>query len=271
MLADAIAAERFRLWRDRVSLFWGFGFMPLAAMLFSIAGDLFVHFVIRRAIPGETTDLASRAMGAVGGASGPITALFLLIGAASIFAGDYRWETWRLLTPRNTRLNLLAAKLIVFGEAAAWSLLATAVTAALGGLLGSVINHTTLVGPSDGPAFFTHYAGVMLITWLEIMLIGSLAALVGVQTRSTLGAVIAGFVVVFVQSTLAATQQGTGWKTLAIPAYAGRLLKTFVILPAEARTDGGSAGLALVLLLVWLTVLVGGAVLLFRRQDLTRE
>src|SRR6478752_971317 len=128
MLADAIAAERFRLSRDRVSLFWGFGFMPLVAMLFSMAGDLFVHFVIRRTIPGETTDLANRAMGAVAGASGPVTALFLLIGAASIFAGDYRWETWRLVTPRNSRINLLAAKLIVFAEVAAWSLLLTAIT-----------------------------------------------------------------------------------------------------------------------------------------------
>ncbi|CAN5364460.1 ABC transporter permease [soil metagenome] len=271
MLADAIAAERFRLWRDRVSLFWGFGFMPLATMLFSMAGDLFVHFFHPGAIPGETTDLANRAMGAVAGASGPITALFLLIGAAAIFAGDYRWETWRLVTPRNSRLNLLAAKLVVFGEAAAWSLLATALASVLGGLFGSVINHTTLVGPPTGTAFVGQYAGVMLVTWLEILLIGGLAALIGVQTRSTLGAVIAGLVVVFVQSTLAATQNATTWKSLSIPAYAGRVLKTFVASPAEARPELGPAGLALVLLLIWLVVLAGAAAVLFRRQDLTRE
>lgn len=271
MLADAIAAERFRLWRDRVSLFWGFGFMPLGALLFSIAGDLFVHFVIRRTLPGETTDLANRAMGAVAGASGPITALFLLIGAAAIFAGDYRWETWRLVTPRNSRLNLLAAKLIVFGEAAAWSLLATAIASVLGGLFGSVLNHTTMIGPGNGPAFLGQYAGVMLVTWLEILLIGALAALIGVQTRSTLGAVIGGFVVVFVQSTLAAAQSAATWKSLAIPAYAGRVLKTFVILPAESRADSAPAGLALALLLGWLVVVTVAAAVLFRRQDLTRE
>ena len=271
MLADAIAAERFRLSRDRVSLFWGFGFMPLAAMVVGLAVDLFARFALGRTLPGATADLANRAMGAVAGASGPITALFLLIGAAAIFAGDYRWETWRLVTPRNTRLNLLAAKLIVFGEAAAWSLLATAVASVLGGLLGSLINHTTLVGPASGPAFASQYAGVTLVTWLEVMLIGALAALVGIQTRSTLGAVIAGLVVVFAQSTLAATQNATTWKSLAIPAYAGRVLKTFVASPATMRPEGGPAGLALVLLLVWLAVLVGGAMLLFRRQDLTRE
>jgi len=272
MLADAIAAERFRLSRDRVSLFWGFGFMPLVSMLFSMAGDLFVRIVLRKGAPGETTvDLANRAMGAVAGASGPVTALFLLIGAAAIFAGDYRWETWRLVTPRNSRMNLLAAKLIVFAEAAAWSLLLTAVTAVLAGLFGGVVNHARLVAPPTGSAFLGHFAGVFVITWLEVLLIGGLAAVIGVLTRSTMGAVIAGLVVVFVQSTLASTIQAATWKSLAIPAYSGRILKTFVAAPHEVRPEAGPAGLALVLLLVWLVVLAGGAAALFRRQDLTKE
>ncbi|MGR4863581.1 ABC transporter permease [Caulobacter sp. LARHSG274] len=271
MLADAIAAERFRLSRDRAALFWGFLFAPLAALLFSLATDLFVRAAFHRTIPGATTDLANRAMGAVAGASGPMTALFLLIGAASILAGDYRWETWRLLTPRNSRLNLLAAKLIVFAEAAAWSLLATALAAALGGVFSSVINAAPLVGPAVGSAFLGQFAGVFLITWLEVVMIGALAGVVGVLTRSTLGAVIAGLVVVAVQSTLAAAVQETSWKSLAIPAYAARLLKAFVASPAEMRPEGGPAGLGLVLLVAWLVALVAAALALFRRQDLTKE
>lgn len=271
MLADAIAAERFRLSRDRIALFWGFGFAPLVAMLFSMGIDIFTRAVLHRTIPGETTDLANRAMGAVAGASGPFTALFLLIGAAAIFAGDYRWETWRLLTPRNSRVNLLAAKLIVFAEVAAWSLLLTALTSVLAGLFGSAVNHAAVVGPPNGSTFLGHFAGVFLITWLEVMLIGALAGLVGVVTRSTMGAVIAGMVVVFVQSTLATTMQATTSKSLAIPAYAGRILKGFVAAPDEVRPEAGPAGLALLLLLAWLIVLAGGAVALFRRQDLTKE
>jgi len=112
---------------------------------------------------------------------------------------------------------------------------------------------------------------VFVITWLEVLLIGALAALVGVLTRSTMGAVIAGLVIVFVQSTLAATLHATTWKSLLIPAYAGRVLKTFLAAPAEARPDSGPAGLALVFLLVWFALLAGGAVALFRRQDLTKE
>jgi ABC-2 type transport system permease protein len=271
MLADAIAAERFRLSRDRVALFWGFAFAPLIAMLLSIAGDIFTRAVLHRTIPGATTDLANRAMGAVAGASGPFTALFLLIGAAAIFAGDYRWETWRLVTPRNSRVNLLAAKLIVFAEVAAWSLLLTALTAVLAGMFGAVANHARLVSPPAGPAFLSQYAGVVLVTWLEVLLIGALAALIGVVTRSTMGAVIAGLVIVFVQSTVSIAVQAATWKSLLIPAVAGRVLKTFVIAPPEVRSDAGQAGLALLFLLAWLVVLAGGAIALFRRQDLTKE
>lgn len=271
MLADAIAAERFRLIRDRPALFWGFVFAPLASLLFSLVGDLFVRLALRRTLPGVTVDVASKAMGAVAGASGPVTALFLLIGAAAIFAGDYRWETWRLITPRNSRLNLMTAKLVVFAEAAAWSLLLTAVLAVVGGLCSGVINGAVMVTPPSGGAFLGQFAGVFLITWLEVVLIGALATVIGVATRSTMGAVIAGLVLVVIQSTLAAAAQGASWKTLAIPAYAARAVKTFVASPAELRPDGGAAALGLALLLVWLAVLIGGGIALFQRQDLTKE
>ena len=271
MLADAIAAERFRLIRDRVALFWGFGFAPLASLLFSLAGDLFVHFAFHKTIPGQTTDLANRAMGAVAGASGPVTALFLLIGAAAIFAGDYRWETWRLITPRNSRLNLIGAKLIVFAEAAAWSLALTVLMSVLGGVVSSLVNKAPLVGPAAGSAFLGQFAGVFLVTWLEVLMIGALGAVIGVLTRSTMAAVIVGLVVVFVQSTLAATLQAATWKSLLIPAYAARTLKTFLAAPQGFRPEAGPAGLGLVLLLVWLAVLIGGGLALFKRQDLTKE
>ncbi|HQR88843.1 MAG TPA: ABC transporter permease, partial [Caulobacter sp.] len=47
MLADAIAAERFRLLRDRSALFWGFGFAPLVGFILAMGGDLFVRTIIK--------------------------------------------------------------------------------------------------------------------------------------------------------------------------------------------------------------------------------
>src|SRR4029453_7346398 len=48
---------------------------------------------------------------AAGNFANPLVLLFVLIGAATLYAGDYRWETWRLISARNTRTNLLLGKL----------------------------------------------------------------------------------------------------------------------------------------------------------------
>jgi ABC-2 type transport system permease protein len=84
MLADAIAAERFRLLRDRSALFWGFCFAPLVGLLLSVGGDLFVRNVIKKPMPGVTVDLVDQVWARVGGSS-TFGALFLMIGAAAIW------------------------------------------------------------------------------------------------------------------------------------------------------------------------------------------
>src|SRR4051812_2953959 len=144
MLADAIAAERFRLLRDRSALFWGFCFAPIVGFMLSVGGDLFLRNVIKKPMPGATIGLIDQMLKALSNGASTFGALFLMIGAAAILAGDYRWETWRLLTPRNTRRNLLLAKLIVVGEAVFWSLILTAVLSALAAVIGSAINGKAL-------------------------------------------------------------------------------------------------------------------------------
>jgi ABC-2 type transport system permease protein len=86
--------------------------------------------MIKKPMPGMTVGLLDQVIKAVAGGR-DLRGLFLMIGAAAILAGDYRWETWRLLTPRNTRQNLLLAKLVVVGEAIFWSLALTALLSAV--------------------------------------------------------------------------------------------------------------------------------------------
>lgn len=271
MLADAIAAERFRLLRDRTTLFWGFGFMPLVGFFLAIGGDLFVHNIIRRPMPGATIDLAAQVIKALGNGASTMAALFLMIGAASILAGDYRWETWRLRTPRNSRLNLLAAKLVVIGEAILWNLVLTVVLTLAAAVIGAGINGKAIVASTLG---VPEIAGVFVVTWLEAMSLAALAACVAVVARSPMAAVVVCLVVRFVQSILAAalgmTPEPT-WKALALPAYDADLLRAFVAAPPHAAIDGGPAGWALLVLLAWIAALTTAAVLLFQRQDLTRE
>lgn len=275
MLADAIAAERFRLLRDRSALFWGFCFAPIVGFLLSIGGDLFLHYVVKKPMPGLGIGLLDQMIKALAGGASTFGALFLMIGAAAILAGDYRWETWRLLTPRNTRQNLLLAKLVVVGEAVFWSLALTAVLSAAAAVIGAGINGKALaVSMFDRNLF--DVLGVLAITWLEAMTLAALAACIGVLSRSSMGVVVACLGVRFVQTVLASSlrmmEQGqSSWKLLAIPVYDADLLRATLLEPTMLGQTASSAGAALAMLAVWTAVLTTCAVLLFRRQDLTKE
>lgn len=275
MLADAIAAERFRLLRDRSALFWGFCFAPLVGFLLSVGGDLFLRNVIKKPMPGVTVGLVDQVIKALSGGASTFGALFLMIGAAAVLASDYRWETWRLLTPRNTRQNLLLAKLVVVGEAVFWSLLLTAVLSAFAALIGSVISGRGLAFSMFDRNLFD-VVGVLAITWLEAMTLAALAACVGVLSRSTMGVVIACLGVRFVQTVLASSlrlmEQGQpSWKLLVLPAFDADLLRAALLDPSQLGAASGSAGVALAVLAAWVALLAAGAVFLFRRQDLTKE
>lgn len=275
MLTEAIAAERFRLLRDRSALFWGFCFAPIMGFLLSLGGDLFLRYAIKKPLPGVGIGLLDQVIKALAGGASTFGALFLMIGAAAVLAGDYRWETWRLLTPRNTRLNLLLAKLFVIGEAVFWSLALTAALSAAAAVLGAGISGKALsLSMFDRDLF--DVLGVLAITWLEAMTLAALAACVGVLSRSTLGVVIACLGVRFVQTVLASSLRlmepgPPSWKLLAIPVYDADLLRATVLAPSMTGEAGGSAGAALVVLVAWTVLLAAGAVVLFRRQDLTKE
>lgn len=275
MLTDAIAAERFRLLRDCSALFWGFCFAPIVGFLLSIGGDLFLHYVVKKPMPGLGIGLLDQMIKALAGGASTFGALFLMIGAAAILAGDYRWETWRLLTPRNTRQNLLLAKLVVVGEAVFWSLALTAVLSTAAAVIGAGINGKPLaVSMFDRNLF--DVLGVLAITWLEAMTLAALAACIGVLSRSSMGVVVACLGVRFVQTVLASSlrmmEQGqSSWKLLAIPVYDADLLRATLLEPTMLGQTASSAGAALAMLAVWTAVLTTCAVLLFRRQDLTKE
>ncbi len=275
MLADAIAAERFRLLRDRSALFWGFCFAPLVGFILSVGGDLFLRAIVKKPMPGVTVGLVDQMIKAVADGASTFSVLFLMIGAAAVLAGDYRWETWRLLTPRNTRQNLLLAKLVVVGEAIFWSLVLTAGLSAAAAVIGSAIGERALAFSAFDRNLFD-VVGVLAVTWLEAMTLAALAACVGVLTRSTMGVVIVCLGVRFVQTVIASSlrllEQGQpSWKLMAIPVYDADLLRATLLDATQLGAPAAHAGPALAVLVAWAALLTAGAVFLFRRQDLTKE
>ena len=146
MLADAFAAERLRFFKARGTLFWSLGFVPLIGIGIGLIQGLLMRALLAKAaaqgadaasLTRNPVSLLNQAVDSVSGSNFFIVQLFFLIAGSAILAGDYRWETWRFLTPRNTRANLLLAQLATFGLATAIGLALLAVGGTIAGLISA--------------------------------------------------------------------------------------------------------------------------------------
>ncbi|MDO9224118.1 MAG: ABC transporter permease [Caulobacter sp.] len=285
MFADAFAAERLRLLRARGVLFWGFLFVPLFGVAAGLINGLFMRFLLQRAggqaLARAPVDLAGQAIDAINGANFFVVQLFFMIAAASILAGDYRWETWRLLTPRNTRANLILAKLAAFGAAAAVGLLLLALGGVVAGLIGAALTNAPVELTRAGLLpVLRQLAGGFAVSWLEMMALAGVAACLAVLTRAGLAAMLVPIAVWIAQAFIVSQARGRFadpndpplvWLA-ALPALCADTLRAAVAsaaAPLPAPPHGALA--ALLFLVLWVAGLAALAVVLFQRQDLTRE
>ena len=266
MIADAIRAELFRARRNRVMLFWAYGFVPLFALLLGVALENVMR-VTDAQLLGATNPVAL-AMRGLNAAGNPIAALFYAIGAASLFAGDYRYESWRLATPRNRRANLILGKLAVFAVFAAASLLLSMLADVLSGLYQPLRYGAPLAWPT-GTGWIGALSASFAGSLLEMLVVCAMAGLGAVATRSLLGGALPAFLVALAQSmALGFVTRGPALdRYLLAPAQAGDAVRGWAVggVPGDVALAGaGVLGL-------WLVVLAATAVMIFDRQDLARE
>lgn len=282
MLLDAFAAEQLRLLKARGTLIWSL--LPVPAIY--LAYVAFMHWGFHQKAKETGTqallsasgpiDLMHQASQALTGFHYVINIPFLLVAGCAVLASDYRWETWRLLTPRNTRTNLMLAKLGLFGVLTAVSLLLFVMLAFVGGLLGGMMNKVPVVFAQEAGPALKQLLGVFGLGWLEMMIFGAAAACLAVLTRSQFAAFFITIVWAVVQGIWQLTMQtpdpaNPDMKYLALlPGYAADFLKKFVEAGAMAPPSH-SVWPAFGFLLAWLIGLTALAVFAFNRQDLTRE
>ena len=282
MLLDAYAAEQMRLLKARGTLIWSL--LPVPAIY--LAYVAFLHWGFHRQAAKTGTqamlsasgpiDLIHGALEVMGGFHYVINIPFLLVAGCAIFGADYRWETWRLITPRNTRTNLMLAKLGLYGVLAAVSLLFFIVLAFVGGLFGSVLNHVPVVLAQEVGSALPRLAMMLGLSWLELMVFGLAAASLAVLTRSQFAA--------FFLTLVWAVGQGIWQLTIQPPDPANPPLKYLALLPGysadflkaiiragEMAPQTHSTWPAFGFLLFWAFGLAAVAVFAFNRQDLTRE
>ena len=290
MLVDAIRAEGFRLSRNRTALFWSLAFVPILSVAIGaltsfvlkgsetkILGDEKMPEELKAALAGGTLDMADALVSAAGNLANPLVLLFVLIGAATLYAGDYRWETWRLITARNSRINLLLAKLAVVAVLALTAMGFMLVASLIENLIKAAVFERSLTFALTGEMAgqFLGFAALSGLRILQFAMMGMLAAVV---TRSLLAALFVPLVFGIAQFF---SPQMLGPMGVLPDAWLSVLVNPGAATDAiQAAIAGGVRAAALpdglllkawVSLTLWTLVPLAGALAWFRRQDLSKE
>ncbi len=291
MLVDAIRAEGFRLSKNRTTLFWSVLFVPLV----TIAIGAITQFVIKAnaaalladkdappglremTVTGGELDMAGAMVAAAGNLANPLVLAFMLIGAATLYAGDYRWETWRLISARNSRPNLMLGKLATVGGLALLAMLFMLLAGVIENVIRAAIFERSIVfGPTvEG---FGKFAGLFGLSWLRILQFTMMGMLAATVTRSLLAAL-------FVPLVLGVAQffspQMLGPMGVLPDAWLSILINPGAAVDAIAAAIAGGQSAAslpdgIILkswtsLVLWTLLPLAGALAWFRRQDLSKE
>ncbi|PZO03293.1 MAG: hypothetical protein DCF28_07435 [Alphaproteobacteria bacterium] len=287
MLADAIRSEAFRLGKNRMTMFWSVGFIPL---LFAVGGVIY-HLVTKSRTAEMATklnlpatmgqdpvNLASDLMSGAGAAANGAILVFMLVAAATLYAGDYRWETWRLITARNSRVNLVLGKLITF-------ILLALVAMALFMFAGILFGISQAI-VFDRPLSFGLETGdpgkiglLIGLSWVRIVQYAMVALLTAAITRSLLATLFVPVVLGFAQTLIGGPGLALlGWETtdwaaqLTLPGLAFDTLKAAIMAdPAAPAAPDGLLAKSAVSLGLWTFVPLALALAWFQRQDLSKE
>lgn len=290
MLVDAIRAEGFRLAHSRTTWFWSVFFVPIMAVLFGAVTSFVLHAnaakltagtnvppELQGMLAGGPLNLADSLIASAAGLAGPPLLLFVLIGAATVYAGDYRWETWRLISARNSRHNLLLGKLAVIAGLVFTAMATMLLAGQIEALIRAAVFSRPLTFSMDGEAFgqFLAYTGV---AWLRIVQFALLGMLTAVMTRSLLAALFVPLVVGVVQSVSPQVLMLMGftpdsWLSMLVnPGGATDALKAMIEGgPAAAALPDGVILKAWLSLALWTLLPLAGALAWFQRQDLSKE
>ena len=290
MLADAIRAETWRLSKNKTTVFWSVAFLPDMGLLLSVVGNLFLKgnaakITVNGNAPPELTQMLmggpirviEEIISGVGDLANPAVLLLMLIGAAALYSGDYRWETWRLISARNSRSNLLLGKVATLGLLTLLALIVLLAGEIAETVLKAAILERPMSWAAEGNAA-GRFAGLFGLSWLAVMQFTMMGLLTAVATRSLLAALFVPIVVgvgqTFSPQTLAMMRIAPDdWiAVLANPGAAFGYLQAMVMGGQAAQGMPDQALLkAVASVALWLLGPLLAALALFQRQDLSKE
>ncbi|WP_292054584.1 MULTISPECIES: ABC transporter permease subunit [unclassified Brevundimonas] len=282
MLLDAVRAELFRFSRNTTAWLWGLLVIPLGSALTGIFARQFLQTSLSKATqdlpanlglvksPLNIGDVITDQTAQLAGAN---LLAFFLFAAAVIAASDYRWESWRLIRPRNSRRNLILGKAIAIAIIALIPLGLFLLCETIGRIISaSLENRPLAIGFDFQQALAT--VAMFVVSWLRTIQIAGLAVLAGVMTRSVFGGYVLPLALSVGTFMVAGMLFAFGWtddqwRTLLLfPAKAYGALQTAL---AGGPVTAATTVKAIIGLGLWLALPPALAVWVFERQDLSKE
>ncbi|MCB8922527.1 MAG: hypothetical protein H6662_13155 [Ardenticatenaceae bacterium] len=220
----------------------------------------------------------------------PLGRIFLLGLTAVSFAGEYQWQTWKNIVPRQRRVPILASKFIILAILILFAFALLSIFLAIGEGLRALVGNA-----SFGPAltadtlqtFLRSYTLSASITFLNVMITAIYAALAAILTRTILGGVMVGIAISILEPSLLLlllALRGLFDKVEIIHLYRFTPIYNIGNLTSWVESNGptqtlvymlgndtpaDSVQFSLIVLAAWVTIGVTLLLLWFRRQDIT--
>ena len=270
-----------------IGMIWIFPFTALVLMIFALIGATFSES-FREGMQVDPAQWTEMAMFPWFIPNNPLGRGLLLGFTAVIFAGEYQWNTWKMIVPRSRRIPLILIKFLAVAVFVIYAFMLMSILMALGFRLISWV-----AGSPYGPEisfpviseFCRDYALQMLYAFTSTVIASGFAAIAAMVTRSILGSAIAAIIIGIAETALILPLFLLSWLLDSdlpmhlyrfIPAY--NLLNLFSWLVGE--TPGGltfpsgevivdSLPFAMTVVSCWIVGLIALTTYLFQKQDIT--
>jgi hypothetical protein len=282
-MLDAISAEglKFRRHRATWGLVWIWPIGIALFWLFAIAIDL--------AKGGSSGDGPASAAGWIENAvdfwnvpAQPIGRYLLGAFIAVVFAGEYGWNTWKLIVPHRARATLIAAKYVVALALVACSYLLAAILFTGLGWIEDVVTGDRIPAGIAAGALIQAHAVAALAAIAPVLLTTAYVSFAAILTRSTVAGLVIGLVITtleqlfrFYGPMLEPRAPGlVGALYQALPGYHLGNVGTWItegralVIPFPSGPFSMAVAASLTILAAWIGGLTVLTFRLFRRQDI---
>ncbi|HVQ07172.1 MAG TPA: ABC transporter permease [Allosphingosinicella sp.] len=282
-MIDAISAEALKFRRHRATwgLVWIWPIGVVLLWLLAIAIDL--------AKGGPSGDGPASAAGWIANSvdfwslpAQPIGRYLLGAFVAVVFAGEYGWNTWKLIVPHRARSTLIAAKYVVALALLACGFTLAAIMFNLFGWIEDLATGDRIPAGIAAGALLQAHALAALAAVGPVLLTTAYVSLAAILTRSTVAALVIGLVVTTLEQLFrvyapvlafqapglvgALYQALPGYHLANLGSWIGEGQALVVAFPSGPFSMAPTASLAI--LAAWILGLTALTFRVFRRQDI---